>query len=106
MGEGKCGYDLRASRDLCPECGRGLDPADPRTYRKRPPSAVWWWVRWVVAPMLVLPMTWGGVVGGSTHRTCYVYTNGRPTLSGWNAPKACKFFAAQILQIAFAFVQE
>jgi hypothetical protein len=32
-----CGYDLHELRDpRCPECGRGFDPADPRTFLSRP----------------------------------------------------------------------
>jgi hypothetical protein len=58
-----CGYDLRASKDRCPECGQPFDPANPRTFRKRPASACWWWFRWTTAVVLVLAMAWGGMVG-------------------------------------------
>lgn len=40
----KCGYALVGlSENRCPECGRGFDPGDPRTFLK---SARGWRVRW------------------------------------------------------------
>ncbi len=45
-----CSYDLHAlTTPRCPECGRAFDPADPRTYRRRPARR---WLRRLV---------WGGV---------------------------------------------
>jgi len=46
-----------------PECGRVFDPANPKTYRKRPPGIYWRWVRRVTAVVVVLGAVWGGLVG-------------------------------------------
>lgn len=35
----RCRYDLRSQTDgRCPECGRGFDPSDPRSYLRTPDS--------------------------------------------------------------------
>jgi hypothetical protein len=51
-----CGYDLRANDGRCSECGRVFDPADPRTFRRRPQSAVFVWLRRLIVAALLLAL--------------------------------------------------
>ncbi len=56
-----CGYALFGleSRN-CPECGRGFDPGDARTYSRRPPrGAVWRWGRRVLVLLLIISLPVG-----------------------------------------------
>ncbi len=80
-----CGYRLRGlPANICPECGRGFDPADPTTYRdpgehrdarrwrrgllrirhwqrwSRPPGRVWLAVSSVVILLLIIPLSTPG----------------------------------------------
>ncbi len=45
----QCGYDLRASTDRCPECGRAFDRDDPDTLRLHPRwhDICCWFRRWL-----------------------------------------------------------
>jgi len=57
----KCGYALvgLASRQ-CPECGRGFDLQDPRTFARRPPRGwVWRWGRRLLVLTLLLLLAAG-----------------------------------------------
>jgi len=57
-----CGYALVGlSSNQCPECGRGFDPGNPRSFARRPPRG--WMARWGrrVAGMLVLLVLAGGL---------------------------------------------
>jgi len=56
-----CGYALIGLESrLCPECGRGFDPANPRTFAKRPPRPWFWrWGRRVLGMMLLLGISCG-----------------------------------------------
>jgi hypothetical protein len=60
-----CGYALVGLESTkCPECGRGFDLANRRTFARRPPrSALWRWGRRVLAGVLLLLLTAGTGVG-------------------------------------------
>jgi hypothetical protein len=58
-----CDYDLRASESRCPECGRPFDAANPRTYRRRPRSTAWRWVRRGLAVVLLPAAVWLALAG-------------------------------------------
>src|SRR5258706_8670480 len=56
-----CGYALIGLPGrICPECGRGFDPANRRTFAKRPPRGwVWRWGRRLAAVVLLLLLSAG-----------------------------------------------
>jgi hypothetical protein len=60
-----CGYALVGLQsNKCPECGRGFDLGNRRTFARRPPrSWVWRWGRRVLAGVLLLLLTAGTGVG-------------------------------------------
>jgi hypothetical protein len=60
-----CGYALVGlESNKCPECGRGFDLGNRRTFARRPPrSWVWRWGRRVLALLLLLLLTAGTGVG-------------------------------------------
>ncbi len=92
---GGCGYELRGlapSTRRCPECGRGFDPADRRTYRVRPIRR---WVRRVVrgavalgTVLLILAGTWGWFYWGwSEEQAAARALDIRPNNSPLDAPE-------------------
>jgi hypothetical protein len=60
-----CGYALVGLQsNKCPECGRGFDLGNRRTFARRPPRrALWRWGRRVLAVVLLLLLTAGAGVG-------------------------------------------
>jgi hypothetical protein len=57
----RCGYDLSASANRCPECGQPFDTGNPRTFARRPPRGIYRWIRragWLFLALLLLA---GGV---------------------------------------------
>jgi hypothetical protein len=46
-----CGYDLRASQSVCPECGHAFDFHNPSTYRA---TAKCWDFRWLVRRSIIV----------------------------------------------------
>jgi len=60
-----CGYALVGLESrVCPECGRGFDPGNRRTFATRPARGwVWRWGRRVLAVVLLLVLTAGAGVG-------------------------------------------
>lgn len=77
-----CGYALAGLESrLCPECGRGFDPANRRTFARKPPRGwVWRWMRRATALLFLLMLTafasvsmvhdvqaFGGGCGGMEH---------------------------------------
>lgn len=57
----QCGYPLIGLESRkCPECGRGFDPADGRSYARRPPRGwVWRWGRRLAGVMLLFILLGG-----------------------------------------------
>jgi hypothetical protein len=61
----ECGYALVGlESSQCPECGRGFDLGNRRTFARRPPRrALWRWGRRLLALVLLLLLTAGAGVG-------------------------------------------
>jgi hypothetical protein len=60
----RCGYALIGiSATKCPECGRSFDPSKPRTFARRPPRALWRWIRRLAGLILCLTLIVGLVLG-------------------------------------------
>ena len=56
----KCGYALVGlSENRCPECGRGFDPGDRKTFARSPRG--WWVRRWVKRAALAIGCSGRGV---------------------------------------------
>lgn len=61
----QCGYDLRSQHGSfrCPECGREFNPSKPRTFLRRPPRALHFWLKRLsfvlLTVLLLLALTWG-----------------------------------------------
>jgi hypothetical protein len=56
----RCSYDLRGLPDpRCPECGQPFDPANPRTFRRRPKSPAWKWLRRILILLITLAILIG-----------------------------------------------
>jgi hypothetical protein len=74
-----CGYALVGLQSTqCPECGRGFDLGNRRTFARRPPrSALWRWGRRVLAGVLLLLLTAGTGVGW----LCWGWRAEQPTIA-------------------------
>jgi hypothetical protein len=60
----QCSYDLHAiPSSRCPECGRGFDPSNPKSFRKRPQTTGGRWLRRALVAVVVLTALIGGPLG-------------------------------------------
>jgi hypothetical protein len=61
----KCGYALVGLESrVCPECGRGFDPSNRRTFATRPPRGrAWRWGKRLAALVLLLMLVVGAGIG-------------------------------------------